>query len=106
MAQVSPLRSLACIRIENTVEQNVLSSHSDATRFFVTFVDNHDNKGRIRYVPPNASEARVLGARVLPRLAFETWALTVVIPSLRFATVPHAQRFAAIWTADTFPASC
>jgi glycosidase len=44
---------LACIRIEKTVEQNVLSSHSDATRFFVTFLDNHDNKGRIRYVPPN-----------------------------------------------------
>jgi len=35
------------------VEQNVLSSHGDATRFFVTFLDNHDNKARIRHVPSN-----------------------------------------------------
>ncbi len=34
------------------VEQNVLSSHGDATRFFVTFLDNHDMKERIRYVDP------------------------------------------------------
>jgi glycosidase len=32
------------------VEANVLSSHGDATRFFVTFLDNHDVKERIRYV--------------------------------------------------------
>lgn len=35
------------------VEADILSSHGDATRFFVTFVDNHDNKARIRYVPPD-----------------------------------------------------
>ena len=35
------------------VEANILSSHGDATRYFVTFVDNHDNKARIRYIPPN-----------------------------------------------------
>lgn len=34
------------------VEQNILSSHGDATRFFVTFLDNHDMKERIRYVQP------------------------------------------------------
>ena len=34
-------------------EQNILSSHGDATRFFVTFIDNHDNKARIRYIPPD-----------------------------------------------------
>jgi glycosidase len=34
------------------VEANVLSSHGDATRFFVTFLDNHDMKERIRYVDP------------------------------------------------------
>jgi glycosidase len=33
-----------------SVEANVLSSHGDATRFFVTFLDNHDVKERIRYV--------------------------------------------------------
>lgn len=36
------------------VEQNILSSHGDATRFFVTFLDNHDMKERIRYVQPGA----------------------------------------------------
>ncbi len=34
------------------VEADVLSSHGDATRFFVTFLDNHDMKERIRYVNP------------------------------------------------------
>ena len=35
------------------VEANVLSSHGDATRYFVTFLDNHDVKERIRYQDPN-----------------------------------------------------
>jgi len=34
------------------VEASVLSSHGDATRYFVTFLDNHDVKQRIRYVDP------------------------------------------------------
>jgi glycosidase len=34
------------------IEQDVLSSHGDATRYFVTFLDNHDMKERIRYVDP------------------------------------------------------
>jgi glycosidase len=34
------------------IEQNILSSHGDATRFFVTFLDNHDVKERIRYEDP------------------------------------------------------
>ena len=34
------------------VEADVLSSHGDATRYFVTFLDNHDVKQRIRYVDP------------------------------------------------------
>jgi glycosidase len=33
-------------------EGDILSSHGDATRFFVTFLDNHDVKERIRYVDP------------------------------------------------------
>jgi glycosidase len=32
------------------VEQDILSSHGDATRFFVTFLDNHDVKERFRFV--------------------------------------------------------
>jgi len=35
------------------VEQDILSSHGDATRFFVTFLDNHDVKERIRFVDPH-----------------------------------------------------
>jgi glycosidase len=35
------------------VEREILSSHGDATRFFVTFLDNHDVKERIRFVDPN-----------------------------------------------------
>jgi glycosidase len=34
------------------VEQSILSTHGDATRYFVTFVDNHDMKERIRYEQP------------------------------------------------------
>lgn len=35
-----------------TIESNILSSHGDATRYFVTFLDNHDMKERIRYEDP------------------------------------------------------
>ncbi len=35
-----------------TVEADILSSHGDATRYFVTFLDNHDVKERIRYLNP------------------------------------------------------
>ncbi|MDR3633263.1 MAG: alpha-amylase family glycosyl hydrolase [Isosphaeraceae bacterium] len=34
------------------VEQDILSSHGDATRFFVTFLDNHDVKERLRFEDP------------------------------------------------------
>jgi glycosidase len=33
-------------------ERDVLSSHGDATRFFVTFLDNHDIRERFRYLDP------------------------------------------------------
>jgi glycosidase len=38
--------------LRKQIEANVLSSHGDATRYFVTFLDNHDVKERIRYVDP------------------------------------------------------
>ncbi len=31
------------------LEKNILSSHGDATRYFVTFLDNHDVKERLRH---------------------------------------------------------
>ena len=37
------------------IEKDILSSHGDATRFFVTFLDNHDKKERIRYLPPDGA---------------------------------------------------
>jgi glycosidase len=40
-----------------TLEADIISSHGDATRFFVTFLDNHDMKERIRYeMPENPTE--------------------------------------------------
>jgi hypothetical protein len=40
-----------------TFEADIISSHGDATRFFVTFLDNHDMKERIRYeMPENPTE--------------------------------------------------
>jgi len=39
-------------RFRKQIEADVLSSHGDATRYFVTFLDNHDVKERIRYVDP------------------------------------------------------
>lgn len=38
------------------VEQFILSSHGDASRFFVTFLDNHDMKARIRYEQPGSPD--------------------------------------------------
>ncbi len=41
-----------CYFLRKQVEQYILSSHGDATRYFVTFLDNHDMKERLRYVQP------------------------------------------------------
>ena len=47
---------VAMYHLRKLVEQDILSSHGDATRFFVTFLDNHDMKERIRFVdPPDTS---------------------------------------------------
>ena len=50
--QAAPDSLVGMYHHRKTVEQNILSSHGDATRFFVTFLDNHDMKERIRYVDP------------------------------------------------------
>jgi glycosidase len=49
----SPTSVVNMYSVRKGIEQNVLSSHGDATRFFVTFLDNHDMKERIRYVQPD-----------------------------------------------------
>jgi len=47
-----PSDLVAMYAFRKQVEADVLSSHGDATRYFVTFLDNHDVKERIRYVDP------------------------------------------------------
>jgi glycosidase len=47
-----PSQVVGMYEYRKQVEANVLSSHGDATRYFVTFIDNHDNKERVRYVNP------------------------------------------------------
>lgn len=46
------VRGFRMYEFRKQVEADVLSSHGDATRYFVTFLDNHDMKERIRYVNP------------------------------------------------------
>ena len=48
----APTAVVGMYQNRKNVEANVLSSHGDATRYFVTFLDNHDVKERIRYVDP------------------------------------------------------
>jgi glycosidase len=53
----APSAVIAMYQFRKQVEQFILSSHGDATRYFVTFVDNHDMKARIRYENPgNATQ--------------------------------------------------
>jgi glycosidase len=49
---VPPTGIVNMYALRKQIEADVLSSHGDATRFFVTFLDNHDVKERIRYVDP------------------------------------------------------
>ena len=48
----APSAVAATFELRKNVERDILSSHGDATRFFVTFLDNHDVKERIRFVQP------------------------------------------------------
>jgi glycosidase len=47
-----PTSVAAMYQLRKSIEENILSSHGDATRFFVTFLDNHDMKERLRYEDP------------------------------------------------------
>jgi glycosidase len=50
---LSPPSSVAAVYNERKrTEQFILSSHGDASRYFVTFLDNHDMKKRFRWVQP------------------------------------------------------
>jgi glycosidase len=45
----APAAVVAMYQRRKAVEKNILSSHGDATRYFVTFLDNHDVKERLRH---------------------------------------------------------
>jgi glycosidase len=47
-----PSEVAAVYALRKTVEEGVVSSHGEAGRFFVTFLDNHDQHSRIRFVDP------------------------------------------------------
>jgi glycosidase len=53
----APSAVVAMYNLRKQVEQYTLSSHGDASRYFVTFLDNHDMKARIRYVQPGNEHA-------------------------------------------------
>jgi glycosidase len=48
----APSAVVAMYNLRKQVEQFILSSHGDASRYFVTFLDNHDMKARIRFEQP------------------------------------------------------
>jgi glycosidase len=48
----APSDLVSMYHLRKSIEADVLSSHGDATSFFVTFLDNHDVKERIRFVQP------------------------------------------------------
>jgi glycosidase len=52
-AEQPPSAVVQMYKTRKQKEATVLSSHGDATRYFVTFLDNHDDTERIRYVDPN-----------------------------------------------------
>jgi glycosidase len=54
---VPPKALVDMYAIRKRVEQNIVSSHGEATRFFVTFLDNHDTKRRFYSVNPDHPDA-------------------------------------------------
>jgi glycosidase len=53
-----PASVVAMYNLRKQLEQDVLSSHGDATRYFVTFLDNHDMKERMRFIDPARQKAQ------------------------------------------------
>jgi glycosidase len=49
---MAPSEIQAVYALRKQAQQDVVSSHGEAGRFFVTFLDNHDLRARFRYVDP------------------------------------------------------
>jgi len=47
-----PASIVAMYNRRKQLDQDLLSSHGDASRYFVTFLDNHDNQQRFHWVQP------------------------------------------------------
>jgi glycosidase len=64
-----PSDVVAMFERRKAVERDVLSSHGEASRFFVTFLDNHDQRSRFFYSAPDApmrhADQVTLGAALL-----------------------------------------
>lgn len=52
-----PSEIVSMYQTRKRVEQHVISSHGEATRFFVTFLDNHDQRQRFYFQPPENAHA-------------------------------------------------
>ncbi len=50
--QLAPAEVIAMFANRKQVERDVISSHGEAGRFFVTFLDNHDQNNRFHFSPP------------------------------------------------------
>ena len=47
---VSPSQIAEVYALRRRLEEGIVSSHGEASRFFVTFLDNHDQHSRFRYI--------------------------------------------------------
>jgi glycosidase len=55
--QLAPSEILSMYEYRRQVESGVLSTHGDASNFFVTFLDNHDQSWRFFYRDPHQPDA-------------------------------------------------
>jgi glycosidase len=64
----APSEVIDVFQQRRVVQRNTMSSHGDASRYFVTFLDNHDMKQRIRWAEndaPNAFDQQIVLAVAL-----------------------------------------
>jgi len=52
--QLAPAEVIALFEHRKAVERDVISSHGEASRYFVTFLDNHDQPARFHFSAPDA----------------------------------------------------
>ena len=53
----APASVSSVFQARKTAEEGILSTHGDASAYFVTFLDNHDLKHRFYYVNPSSPDA-------------------------------------------------